>query len=160
MIRKYFWVIHIIIKKIIIGNTQPAHDVPGTSSEGLLKVLIFATYRGPSGDSQGTNTKISDFMKKIFFRIISPCITYLFLFLQEEQIFKSFKWGTSTGPSCGTSLGPNDEPFQGRPWDVGQTYVLNSTHKYIKLALTGYSSKLTLKGYSTLYSEWQQRKIQ
>ena len=101
--------IHIIIKKIIIGNTQPAHDVPGTSSEGLLKVLIFATYRGPSGDSQGTNTKISDFMKKIFFRIISPCITYLVFFLQEEQIFKSFKWGTSTGRLR--------DPVAGLPWD-------------------------------------------
>ena len=39
MIRNYFWVIHITIKKIIIGNTQPAHDDPGTTPEGSLKVL-------------------------------------------------------------------------------------------------------------------------
>ena len=39
MIRNYFWVIHITIEKIIIGNTQPAHDDPGTSPEGSLKVL-------------------------------------------------------------------------------------------------------------------------
>ena len=39
MIRNYFWVIHITIEKIIIGNTQPAHSDPGTSPEGSLKVL-------------------------------------------------------------------------------------------------------------------------
>ena len=39
MIRYYFWVIHITLEKIIIGNTQPAHDDPGTSPEGSLKVL-------------------------------------------------------------------------------------------------------------------------
>ena len=100
MIRNYFRVLHIIIEKIIIGNTRPARDVPGTSPEGYLNVLTSGTYRGPSGDSQGTNTKIDDFMKKLFFRSNSPCITYLqryyifdicFCFLQEEQIFKSSK---------------------------------------------------------------------
>ena len=35
-------------------------DVPGTSPEGPLKVLTSGTSRGPSGDSQGTNTKIDD----------------------------------------------------------------------------------------------------
>ena len=39
MIRNYFWVVHITIKKIIIGNIQPAQDDPGTSVEGLLNVL-------------------------------------------------------------------------------------------------------------------------
>ena len=58
------------IETIIIGNTQPAHDAPRTSPESLLKVLTSGTYRGPSGDSQGTNTKIDDFMKKLFLRSI------------------------------------------------------------------------------------------
>ena len=40
MIRNYFGVIHITIEKIILGNTQPAHNNPGTSSEGSLKVLM------------------------------------------------------------------------------------------------------------------------
>ena len=39
MIPNYFCVIHITIEKIIIGNTQPAHDDPGTSPEGNLKIL-------------------------------------------------------------------------------------------------------------------------
>ena len=32
-------------------------------------------------------------MRKLFFRSNSPFITYLFLFLQEEQILKSSKQG-------------------------------------------------------------------
>ena len=76
MIRNYFQVIHIIIQKIIIENTHPTHDVPGTSPEGPLKVLTSGTYRGLSG----TNTKIDDFMKKLFFSSNSLCIIYLFLF--------------------------------------------------------------------------------
>ena len=72
MIRNYFRVIHIIIEKIIIGNTQPVHNVLGTSPEGPLKVLMSGTYRESSGDSQGTNTRIDDFMKKLFFGRNSP----------------------------------------------------------------------------------------
>ena len=72
-------------------NTQPPHDVIGTHPEGLLKVLTFGTYMGPSGNSQRSNTKIDNLMKKMSFKSTSPCITYLFLFLQEMQIFKSFK---------------------------------------------------------------------
>ena len=59
---------------------QLARDVPGTSPEGPLKVLTSGTSRGPSGDSQGTNTEIDDLMKKLFFRCNSPCFTHLFLF--------------------------------------------------------------------------------
>ena len=80
MICNYFRMIHITIEKIITGNTQPAHNVLGTSLEGALKVLTPGTYRRPSGDSQETNTKIDDFMKKLFFRSKNPCIKYLFLF--------------------------------------------------------------------------------
>ena len=57
MVRNYFRVIHITIEKIIIGNTQPAHEVPETSPEGPLKVLMPGTSKVLSGDSQETNTK-------------------------------------------------------------------------------------------------------
>ena len=90
MIRNYFRVIHVIIEKIIIGDTQPAHDVPRTSPEGPLKVLISGTYRKTSEDSQGTNTKIDDFMKKLFFRNNSPCITYLFLLFTGRTNIQKF----------------------------------------------------------------------
>ena len=82
MIHNYFQVIHITIEKIIIGNTQSAHDVPGTFLEGSLKVS--------SGDSQGTNTKFDDFMKKLFFRSNSSCITYLFLFFTGKKKIQKF----------------------------------------------------------------------
>ena len=39
MIRNYFWVRHITIKKIIIGNIQPTQANPETFPEGLLNVL-------------------------------------------------------------------------------------------------------------------------
>ena len=57
MVRDYFRVIHITMEKIIIGNIQPAHDVPETSPEGPLKVLMPGTSKGLLGDSQGTNTE-------------------------------------------------------------------------------------------------------
>ena len=72
MIRNYFRVIHTTIEKIIIGNPQAAHNIPGMSTEGPLKVLTSGIYKGPSGYSHGTNTKIYDFMKKLFFRSNSP----------------------------------------------------------------------------------------
>ena len=57
MIRNYFRVIYIIIDKtiiiiakIIIKSIQSAHNVPGTSPEGHLKVLTSRTYSGLSGD--------------------------------------------------------------------------------------------------------------
>ena len=59
--------------------TQPAQDNPETFPEGLLKDLTSETYRGPSGDSQGTNTKIYDLLIKLYFTSNSPCVTYLFL---------------------------------------------------------------------------------
>ena len=80
MIRNYFRMIYITIEKIIIGNTHPAQYVLGRSPEGPLKVLRSRTYKRPSGESQGTNTKIHDFMKKLFFR-------------SNSQIFKSSKRG-------------------------------------------------------------------
>ena len=39
MIHKYFWMKHITIKKIIIGNIQPTQEDPGMSPEGPLNVL-------------------------------------------------------------------------------------------------------------------------
>ena len=127
MIRNYFRVIHITINKIIIGNTQPAHDVPGTYPEGLLKVLTSGTYKGPSGNSQGTYTKIDNFMKKLFFRSNSPGITHLFLFLQEEQIFKSSKRGHPRDV-YGTQL---RDVHATKWWDILRTPVGRRSNMFI-----------------------------
>lgn len=50
-------------------------------------------YRGASGKSLRTKTKNDYLMKKLFFTCNIHCIPHLFLFLQQEQIFKSSKWG-------------------------------------------------------------------
>ena len=91
MIRNYFWVIHITIGKTIVENTQPAQNDPGTSKEGPLNVLTYnlqgnlhRTLRGLSGDQY----KIDDFMKKLFFRSNSPCVTYLVCFTGRTNIQK------------------------------------------------------------------------
>ena len=87
MICNYFRAMHITIEKIIKGNPQLAHDAPGTSPEGSLKVLTSETYKRLSGDSQGTNTKVDDF----FSEVIVPVLYICFCFLQDKQIFKSSK---------------------------------------------------------------------
>ena len=105
MIRNYFRVIHITVEKTFIWNTLPAH-VTGTSPEGPLKVLTSETYKEPSGNSQGTNTKTDDFMKKMFFRCNYILVLHIcFCFLQEEKIFKISKRGCLR------------DQVAGRPWD-------------------------------------------
>ena len=127
MIRNYFQVMHIIVEKIIKGNTQLVQDVPGTSPEGPLKVLISGTYKGPSGDSQGANTKLDGFEKNCFSEVIVLVLHVCFIFYRKSKYSKVLNGDvhrTSTGPSCVTSMEPND----GRPWDVGQScfFKLNS----------------------------------
>ena len=73
-----------------LSAAQPAHNVPGTSPEGPLKVVTSETYRGPSRDPQGTNTKTDNLMKKLFFRSNSSCITYLFLFFTGRTNIQKF----------------------------------------------------------------------
>ena len=68
--------------------TQSAHDIPGTYVEGPLKVLTSGTYRGPSGDSRGTNTKINDLTKKLFLEAIA--LVLLFLFFIRRTHFQDF----------------------------------------------------------------------
>ena len=77
---------------------QPARNVPGTSTKGTLKDLTSGTTRGPSGNSQGTNTRIHDLMKKLFLVAIVFGLHIYPCFLLEKQIFKCSKWG--------------------RPWDI------------------------------------------
>ena len=71
-------------------SSQPAHHVPGTSLEGLLKDLMSGTYWGPSGDSQRRNAEADNLMKKLFFRRNIPCIIYLFLFSTGRTNIQEF----------------------------------------------------------------------
>ena len=133
--------------------SQPARDVPEASPEGPLKVATSGTSRRPSADSQRTNKKNDNLMKKVLFRCKGYCFTHLLLFFTGKANMQSSKWGRpqeSTGPSCGTSQGPDNGTFQRRPQDVSYTCFLNSTQKHILVTLTG---------YSRFYSEFQQREI-
>ena len=62
----------------------------GMSPEGPLKVLTSEICERPSGDSQGTNTEIDDFMQKKIFRSNGPCMTYLFLFFTRRTNIQKF----------------------------------------------------------------------
>ena len=73
---------------------QSINEVPRTSHEGSLSVLMCGTYRGPSEDFQGTNTKTDDLMKIMLFRSNSLALHIYSCFLQEGQIFKISKHGS------------------------------------------------------------------
>ena len=72
---------------------QPACNFPGTSTKRLLKILTSGTTRGPSENSQGTNTKIDGLMKKLFLVAITLGLHIYSCFLLEKQIFKCSKCG-------------------------------------------------------------------
>ena len=55
------------------------------SQEHPLKVLTSRTYRRPSGDSQGTNTKIDDLMK-IFLEAIALVLNIQSCFIGRTSI--------------------------------------------------------------------------
>ena len=92
MIRNYFWVVHITIKKIIIGNIQPAQDDPGTSPEVLLnKKSTRELTRNPQGTLRGPMQKLMILWKIYFSEVIVLVLHICLCFLQEEQIFNSSK---------------------------------------------------------------------
>ena len=75
---------------------------------------MFGTYSGPSGDSQGTNTKTDDLMKKLFLEAIVLVLLIYVCFLQEEPIFKSSK---AASPQDPVARRPGDQ-MMGRFRDV------------------------------------------
>ena len=94
-----------------VSRTQLANYASGTSPEGSLKVLTSGTYRGPSEDSQGTNTKTDELMKKLFSKSNSSCITHVILFsTRKKNIQKLYV-------TSGTSTGLLWDPIAGRPED-------------------------------------------
>ena len=115
-----------------VESTQPARDVPGTSQEGPRKVLTSETYRGPVGDSKGTNKEIDNLIKKCFLDAIVLVLHICYCFLLEKQIYKSFKRGRPRDV-YGTKL---RDVLGTRSWELS---FLSSTQKHIQLTLTGYS---------------------
>ena len=122
-------------------------DVPWRPPKGLNVRDLQWTFRGLLGDQQ----KIWWFDEKSVFRCISPCFTHLLLFFTGKNKYSKVRngdiHGTSRRPRYGTSRRPNDGP-----WDVGYICFLNSTQKYIKLTLTGYSRVCGSEKFSEQYS--------
>ena len=111
------------------ADTRRPRDVPWRSPKGP-NVKSQGNPQRPSGESQGP-------IQKLFFRSNSPCICFYFLqenkyskvssnsesinspcissyFLQENKYSKVLSGdihGTSTGPSCWTSMGLNNGRF-------------------------------------------------
>ena len=97
-----------------------------TSRGRPLKVLTSATSRGPSRDSQGTNTKIDDLMKKLFFRCISSLFAHLFLFVTGKTNIQKVYMGTSTGRLRDSVAGRPGDQMMGRFGDVHGTSVIHA----------------------------------
>ena len=134
MIRNYFRVIYILIEKIVIGNTQPAHNVLGTSPEGLLKVLKSETCGGLSGDSREPIQKLMILWKNCISEVIVlvldickdiPSISVSVFYRKNKysKALNGYVHRRSTGPSCETSLGLNDGTFYERQWDTSVKHV-------------------------------------
>ena len=78
--------------------------LPPSQHAMSLRRPLKVSYREPSRDTQGTNTKADNLIRKCSLEAIVLVLHSYFWFLREEQIFKSSKWdihGTSTGPSAG-----------------------------------------------------------
>ena len=88
----------LLIKRLIKRWSHLAHDIPWTFPGGSLKVLKLGTYRGLSGDSQGTNTKVNDLMKHYALHYISFLVFYRKH--KYPKILNRDVHGTSTEPSA------------------------------------------------------------
>ena len=103
---------------LILNPTQLAHDVRWTAPQGSLKVLTSGTYRGPSEDSQWTDTKVDEFMKKLCFRSKSLVLHIYSCFLQERETFKNYKLRDAVAGRPGDQM-------VGRSTEVHRTLVIN-----------------------------------
>ena len=126
----------------ILIIAQPAHDVPRTFPEGLLKVLTSGTSRNLQRTLRRPTQKVLIKWKKGFIDEIVLYFHIYYCVLLEKEIFKSSKWERPR-EVYGTYL--RDVP-RAKLWNALGTstrvrsYMFwNSTQKHIKLTLTGYS---------------------
>ena len=124
------------------ADTRRPGYVPWRSPIGLNVWDLQGTFRRtPRGPTQ----KLIIWWKKCFLDAIALVLQIYYYFLLKKinaQVLKVLKGDVhvmSTGPSCRVSKGPNDGRFWWRLGDVGHTCLSNSTLKHIKLTLTGYS---------------------
>ena len=78
-------------------------------------------------------------MKKVFFRCNSLCFLHLLLIFTGKTNIQKFLMGRSTGRLRDLVTGCPGDQIMGRFGDFGHIRFLNSPQKHIKLTLTGYS---------------------
>ena len=106
-------------------GTRWPRDVPWRFPKGPNVKPTRETTR----DTKETNTKIDDFMKKLFLRSNSPCITCLFLFFAGRTNIQKF-WTGRPRDVYGTQL--LDVPVT-KWWDVPRTSVGRRSNMFFKL---------------------------
>ena len=126
------------------ARTLRPREIPWRWPKGPNVKPTRETTRDPQGTLRGPIQKLIILWINCFSEVIVPVLHICFCFLQEEQIFKSFEWGRPRDV-YGTQL---MDVHWTKWWDVLRASVRrrsNMSHKHIKL---------TLAGYSRLYSEW------
>ena len=134
-------------RKLPAGTLRP-RDVPWRFPKGPNLKPIRETTRDPQKTLRGPIQKLMILWKNCFSEVIVLVLHICFCFLQEEQLFKSSERGRPRDVYRTQLLDAHGTKWWDvwrRSVDVGQTCFLNYTHKHIKL---------TLAGYSRLYSEW------
>ena len=101
------------------ASTQRSADGPWKFSN----ILTSGTYKRPSEDTQGSNTKTNNFIKKLFFRRNSPCITYLFLLFAGRTNIQNFWTETSMGHLWDPVVGRLGDEMMRRTGDIRRTSV-------------------------------------
>ena len=128
-------ILHLVKNYLTASITQPTRGAPGTSPEGLLKVLTSGTSRGPLGDSESTNKKNWWFDEKSIFLDVLVFVSHIYYwFLLEKQTFKISKWGRPRDV-CGTQLW--DVPGT-KWWDVLGTSMGRRSYTFFKFKSESY----------------------
>ena len=134
-----FYTVWIFVDATNPSGTRRARDVSWRSPKGPNVWDLQGIFMGLLGDQ----LKKWWFDEKVFFRCNSLCFTHVLLIFTGKTIIQKLWIVTATGRLR--------DPVAGHPWDqmIGRfgdvhgtsvIYVfLNSTQKHIKLTLTGYS---------------------
>ena len=107
----------------MLEQTQLTPTVQGMIPNVFLNVLTSRTYKGPTGDLQGTNGKNDNLTTKLHFESNSPYITYLFQYFTGEVNISKSDMGSCTGRVQNLVAGRLRDQIIGHSRDVHGTSV-------------------------------------